>query len=353
MAEAVSIIFRIIEPMMFRGAGEFDPFVRGTYSRAITLAMPSPSTVAGTLATYCVSELGKPAPISGEWFEQYISILESDIIVRGPLIKLNRELMVEDSLSEGFLNMEKIRQKCEQKWKKIAYKPNLLNQLDNYLEKEKFEPNVKVRKNIRVGVRLQMREGIIMKITKEGFLYSAEYLDYMIDKSKEIEKIFIDIIAEIRGKIVERLSSARELPVKFGGEGRIALLSFQQGYKILDEIKKQLWDGQEKHYGLLALYLATPALFKGGKEVEEYVKEWTENLNLKFKGIIGESTVLGAGFMISEKKRKPIYTSLKPGSIIFLEGDFDLQEIYQKTFGEASVLGYGTIIPVPIIPTTD
>ncbi|MEM2311596.1 MAG: hypothetical protein QXD79_08325, partial [Candidatus Methanomethylicia archaeon] len=65
----------------------------------------------------------------------------------------------------------------------------------------------------------------------------------------------------------------------------------------------------------------------------------------------GESTVLGAGFMIDEKKRKPIYTSLHPGSIIFVEGNLNLLEIYQdKPLGEASTLGYGTILPIPITP---
>ncbi|MEM4310907.1 MAG: type III-B CRISPR module-associated Cmr3 family protein [Nitrososphaerales archaeon] len=348
MAEAVSISFRIVEPMMFRGPGEFDPFVRGTYSRAMTLAMPSPSTVAGTLATYCISELDRPASSSGEWLEQYLSIL-GDIKIRGPLIKLNHELMAEDKISGGFLTMEKIREKCKKEWKRLSQKPNSLKQLDEYLKREEFKPSVKVGKNVRVGVRLEAREGIPMKRVMEGFLYGAEYLDYIRPRGKETRETSVEIMAEVRGRLVESLSLARGLPVKFGGEGRVAFFSLQQGGKILDAIRKQFWDGQEKHHGFLALYLATPTLFKGGKRVEEYVKEWVENMNYRLVGISGESTVLGTGFMISARRRKPIYTSLNPGSIIFLEGLFDLLEIYRnKAFGEASMLGYGTLIPIPI-----
>ncbi|MEM2126668.1 MAG: type III-B CRISPR module-associated Cmr3 family protein [Candidatus Bathyarchaeia archaeon] len=348
MREVASMIFRFVEPMMFRGPGEFDPFVRGTYSRAMTLPMPSPSTVAGTLATYYISEFGGPEPSSGDWLEQYLSVLGTDIEIRGPLIKLNHELMAEDRLSGGFLTMDKIRQKCEGELKKLSQKIISLEQLEEYLKGEKFKPDVKVQKNVRVGIGLQIREKIPMKSVKKGFLYSAEYLDYTGVIDKETKEASVEVIAEIRGRIVESLSSARALPVKFGGEGRVAILSFQEGGRILDEIKERLWYSQEKHYGLLALYLSTPALFKGGIRVEKHVRLWAENMNCRFMGLSGESSVLGAGFMIKERRRKPVYTSFNPGSIIFLEGSFDLMEMYRRTIGEASMLGYGTPIPIPI-----
>ncbi|MEM3488766.1 MAG: type III-B CRISPR module-associated Cmr3 family protein, partial [Nitrososphaerota archaeon] len=314
MSETMSISFRIVEPMMFRGSGEFDPFVRGTYSRATTLAMPSPSTIAGTLATYLISVLGVPAPSSGDWLEQYHAVLGDDIQIRGPLIKLKDEVIVEDKLSDGFLTMEKIRQKCEKEYKKLSQKPNSLKELNEYLKEERFEPSIKVRKDVRIGVGLGMRMDVPMKSAREGFLYSAEYLDYTRIRDKEDREASVEIVAEIRGKLVKSLLSARALPVKFGGEGRVAFLSFQRGGKISEEIKKRFWNSQEKYQGLLALYLATPALFKGGKRVEEYVKSWTENMNCRFVGISGESAALGVGFLIRERRRKPIYTSLNPGS---------------------------------------
>ncbi|MEM1986520.1 MAG: type III-B CRISPR module-associated Cmr3 family protein [candidate division WOR-3 bacterium] len=352
MSEVVSMSFRILEPMMFRGPGEFDPYVRGTYSRATTLAMPSPSTIAGVLATYCISVLGVPAPSSGDWLERYHAVLGNDVRIKGPLIKFNGKIMAEDRLLNGFLEMGKVKQKCEIEYKKLANKHNLLEKLSEYLseKKEEFKPSIKLRKDVRIGVGLEIRGDVPMKSVKEGFLYTAEYIDYMRITSEKPKETSVEIVAEIRGKLVENLPSIRALPVKLGGEGRIALLSFQSGEKILEEIKK-FWKDQERYQGLLALYLATPALFKGGKRVKEYVKNWVEHINCRFMGISGESTVLGAGFMIDEKKRKPIYTSLHPGSIIFVEGNLNLLEIYQdKPLGEASTLGYGTILPIPITP---
>ncbi|MEM3383865.1 MAG: type III-B CRISPR module-associated Cmr3 family protein [Nitrososphaerales archaeon] len=349
MNEVVLMNFRIVEPMMFRGSGEFDPFVRGVYSSATTLAIPSPSTIAGTLATYCISILGRVAPSSGDWLEQYLTVLGNDVQIKGPLIKFKDELMAEDRLSEGFLTMKKIKQKCEREYKKLSQRPNSLKELNEYLKEEPFEPSVKVRKDMRTGVRLETRASSPMKRAMTGFLYSAEYLNYIEVGSKENRETSVEIMAEIRGELIKSLLSARALPVKFGGEGRVALLSFQGGEMILEEIEKQLWSGQKKHQGPLALYLATPALFKGGNRVEEHVRNWAKIMSCGFVGISGESAVLGTGFMIKERKRKPIYTSLNPGSIIFLEGDFDLLEIYQnRPLGEASALGYGTLIPIPI-----
>lgn len=345
MTEVVSMSFKIVEPMMFRGPGEFDPFVRGTYSRAATLPMPSPSTVAGTLATYCISKLNIPIPSSGDWLEQYLSVLGGDIEIRGPLIKLGDELMTEDRIAKGFLKMSEVRQKCEKEWKKLAQRLESLEQFDE-VQKDDFRPSIELKKNLmlRVGVRLQMRETISTKCTMEGFLYGAEYIDYTGVKNRESS---VEITVEVRGNLVKRLRTAQATPVKFGGEGRVALLSFQQGEKILSEIKRLLWHGQEDHKGHLALYLATPALFKRGR-VEEQLNHWLESVKCKFIGLSGESTALGAGFMMRENRRKPIYISLIPGSIIFLEGDFNLPEMYRKPLSEASMLGYGTFIPVPI-----
>jgi CRISPR type III-B/RAMP module-associated protein Cmr3 len=348
MDEAVSISFMIVEPMMFRGPGEFDPFIRGTYSKATSLSMPSPSTIAGTLATYCISELGEYASIGGDWVDHYRAVMGADIGMRGPMILLNHELAAEDKLSESFITMEKIKQKCRKELKKLSQKPNSLMELNEYLKREEFSPSAKIERDTRTGLMLEIRGDTPMKRAREGYIYGAEYIDYM-----KIGGNSVEVVAEVRGEIIKKLSSARKLPVKFGGENRVALLSFQRGAKILNEIKKCLWPPQEEYSGLLALYLATPTLFKGGKKVEEHVKEWIRKINCEFIGITGESETLGGGFRIQDEKRKPIYTSLKPGSIIFLDGNFDLLDIYlNKTLGEANAIGYGTVIPIPIVGHT-
>jgi len=355
MSGAVTLGFRLIEPMLFRGAGEFDPFVRGTFSRAVTLAMPTPSTVAGTLATYCISELHKPTlDFDASWLDLYLSVLGKDVVIRGPFITQNQELLVEDKLLNGFLNMEMVRKKCEkcfEKLKKLESKPLTLMHLDKcvseiYEKKDEVKPTLRVVKDVRVGVGLETRY-YGLKIAKEGFIYGAEYLNYSGDEDRNIVDTSFEIIAEVRGQLVKNLLSAKEVPVKFGGEGRIALLHIEQSERVLDKIKDLLWSGQNQYSGVLALYLATPALFKGGRRIEEYVKEWASDY--KLVSIVGESEILGAGFSLQLTKRKPLYTSLKPGSIIFLEGNFDLSKTYHTFFlGEAAALGYGTLLPVPL-----
>jgi len=47
--------------------------------------------------------------------------------------------------------------------------------------------------------------------------------------------------------------------------------------------------------------------------------------------------------------RKPIYGSLKPGSIIFLEGDLGFEGgPIGRGLGEASQLGYGSFLAIPV-----
>lgn len=352
MDEAVTLIFRVIEPMMFRGSGEFDPWVRGTYSRASTLAMPSPSTIAGALASYCISELGLPPPDGDDWIDNYLKVLGDEVVIKGPLIKLNDKLMVEDKLLGGFLNMEEMSQKCEKEWNRLIRDPSSLTQLEDYLKEEyekRFKPSVKLSKETRVGVMLETRTRNFSKHVAEGYLFTAEYLNYAGIRKERNEETQTEIVAEVRGKLSEVLTSVLTRPIKLGGESRIALLSFYKGGKIYEMIKTKIWNNKEKHEGILALYVATPSLFKGGTSVKEYVKKWAESANYKLIGLCGESEALGAGFMLVNGRRKPIYTSLKQGSIVFLEGSFDLSQIYlDGNFGEATALGYGTLIPVPL-----
>jgi len=342
----VTIIFKIVEPMMFRGSGEFDPFVRGTQSRALTLPLPTPSTVAGALATYCISTLNKSMPKSSEWLERYKEIL-GDVKIKGLLLSLNGELLVEDRIDGGFLDMKTLKSKCEKKYKKLSKKLTSIEELNKEEEEPKVSISFEESKSIRVGTALEKRSKSNAKIAKEGYLYSTEYIDYFSFRKKKVESI--EILSELKGDIADELISSKELPIKFGGESRVALLSFEKDTQILNKIKSELWDNKDKHSGILALYLSTPALFKGGKRIKECIGEWTNQVKYNLRGLYGESELLSAGFGL-EGKRKPIYNSLKPGSIIFIEGeDFNLSDIYwEKGLGEATEIGYGTLLPVPL-----
>ena len=348
----LTLTFRISEPMMFRGPGEFDPFVRGTYSRAGALAMPSPSTIAGTLSSYLISKLDKALPISNDWIKQYLEVLGDDIVIKGPLLSLSGRLMTEDRMLNGFISIEKVKEKCKRTYEILSEKPDSIEKLKGHLTKidefkKKFKPGIRIGKDVRVGIMLEQREKA-KKTVKEGFIYGAEYLDYW-RALRNSKRTSVEILADVKGKITEKLPLSVNTPVKFGGESRVALLSFQKGSMVIDEVKKRLWSNQEKHSGDLALYLTSSALFKGGRAIKEQVIKWAENEGYSFLGIMGESEPLGAGFNLRDNKRKPIYSSLKPGSIIFLRGSFNFTKLHwNRGLGEAFQIGYGSFIAVPL-----
>jgi CRISPR-associated protein Cmr3 len=330
---------------MFRGPGEFDPYTRGTYSRALTLILPTPSTVAGSLATYCISKLNKSLPTSDDWIERYSEVL-GDLVIRGPLLSLDGELMVEDKCLDTLLSIREVREKCLKEYERFKEIKNIY-EIEKQSEPKKFESRIEIERDVRIGIGLEMRDKRI-KTTKEGYLYATEYIDFR-NLKREKKNIIAEILADIKGNLVKELSVQRPVSIKLGGEMRATLLSFQEGNCIFSKIKKELWYNGDIHKGLMALYVATPVLVKGGKRVDEFIKEWSNKGNYSFKGISGESEPLGAGYSLGESKRKPVYISLKSGSIIYLKGEFELSRIYwEQTIGEATKIGYGTLIPVPL-----
>lgn len=341
----LTLSFRIIQPMIFRGPGEFDPYVRGTYSRALSLTLPTPSTIAGSLATYCISKFGKLALPHQEWIDQYLNVLGSDIKIKGPTLLLDDKLLVEDKCLNSFLSLDKVKEKCRNEYKRFK-EVKSISELEEYLKSEKFEPKMKVEKDIRVGVGLQVRYEKTKLVKEEGGLYGAEYVDYRRFAEKKEKPI--EILADIKGSLVKELFNRKAL-VKLGGETRISLVEFHEGNWVFDKLKSEIWCDMEKYDGIFALYLVTPALFKGGKKVEEYIKEWVKKQNIVLKGIFGEVEPLGAGYILNEGKRKPIYVSLKSGSILYLEGEIELLKAYWEfSFGEATQIGYGTVFPIPL-----
>jgi CRISPR-associated protein Cmr3 len=344
--ETLTLSLRIVEPMMFRGPGEFDPLAKGTYSRANTLTMPSPSTIAGTLATYCISRLNKPVPKDDDWIGRYLNVLGADVEIRGPLIFLGDKAMVEDRATNGLLDMEGVKKKSEILYALLTKKPSSIEELDEEDLAEGPSP-IEMKREARVGIMLELR-GSMNKIAREGFLYSAEYIDYSQLASRGPPRPKLEIAAEVSGSIAEELSSAQGAPVKLGGESRVAFLSFRMGSMIPDEAKRALgWAEMER--GALALYLISPALFKGGKPIREFVMEWADGKGCEFLGMAGGSEPLGAGFELGDGRRKPIYSSLKPGSIIFLKGDLGLEGTpLGGGLGEASQLGYGSFLAIPV-----
>jgi len=80
------VLFRLYEPMLFRGPMEFSPFVRGPKTIARSLILPTPSTIAGALATLCLDVQKAQPPQAGRWEEEITEVLGLDGALKGPYL---------------------------------------------------------------------------------------------------------------------------------------------------------------------------------------------------------------------------------------------------------------------------
>lgn len=339
MDDGVSVLFRFLEPMMFRSPGEFDPYVRGTHSRAVSMLMPSPSTVSGVIATYSLSRRASTAEISysvANWDRAYFDVIGAGTVVRGPLVKVRDELYAEyqDKDLRGFLKLENVRKRCEE----ISAPQRGLSSLERV--------DLEFDSSGRAGLMLETRSSPAAKYAKEGFLYGVEYVDYSSSRGRYVGGVAV--VVDVFGEGCMDLSSVRNVAVRLGGEGRVASMTTHHNALILKSLAEKVWKGEKSHRGRLALYAATPVLFKGGKPVQQLVHEWSGGKGYRFLGLAGRSTIVGAGYVLGLGRRKPVYSALAPGSVILVEGGFDLLRVYFDGLGEACGIGFGTVIPVPL-----
>jgi len=337
--------------MMFRGPGEFDPSARGLQARAVSLMLPSPSTVAGTLSTVLL-EKGMPTPAKKEeWTKKYLSILGSDMAIKCPLLLVGDELYVEDRVLGGLLPFENVRLKARLVLEVVSHRVRDARDMVEGLQL--LEENIEGLKNKlsvksallseKVGIGLETRNK--EKMARVGLIYSESLVDYT-ELGYPIE-----ILGDMSGRIPEKFNERPlKVSVRFGGEGRISLMEISEGTKILNKIRGHIWNGKKRFTGRLALYLVSPALFKSGSDLITHIVKWAKSMGLTFIYLYGETEILGGGYSLDVRRRKPLYIALKPGSIIFVKANnYDLVELYWSGVGElATQIGYGTIIPTPL-----
>lgn len=356
MPQVYRVEFSIFEPMMFRSSGEFDPLARGVQASASSLPLPSPSTISGTLATLTLEKKGG-SPSGEDWIDEYLSILGSDFTLKGPFLEIEDELYVEDRLLGTVIKLKAAVRKIRKLSKVLSLEEpkdaaSIKKNLKFFEELRKIEEDLKpgfhLKFSERVGVGLRVRSHGVKTVTvkeEEGLLYSASFIDY-----SSSEFYGVKVVADAKGSVLEEVfSSQLTVPVRFGGEGRVSILSISKDESVIDRLK-EVWRGTSSFTGILGLYVSSPVLFRCTSSFKVFLKTLLEDRGLSLKAVYGETEVLGAGFSLARRKRKPIYGSLKPGSIIFAEAEnCDLEELYWSGLGDASTkLGYGTVIPIPL-----
>jgi CRISPR-associated protein Cmr3 len=359
----IGLGFRIFEPMMFRKSGEFDPTSRGVYSSALSFSLPTPSTLAGAIATFILAQNPNISPSGGSWEDEYRSVL-GDIEFRGPYLLKNRNLFV--AYDEKGLRLTDLPELVRSYWNMVQMKVETYDEVKKrMLQSEELSRQSKDRLQVpgefqeRTGVGLMKRPPSLalveapipaIKVPDEGrgLLYTSSYIDYVISK-EDVGGVEICIDAK---NLQLELNGWKA--VKLGGEGRISAL-LKKEETIFNLVKNQIWKQEDIVKGPTALYIASPALFKCGLSKEKLIEAIKEKLNNLSKvdsiNIIGSTAILGAGFSLCRGRRKPIYLALEPGSMVFAEflERCSLEAIYWHSLSEVGgQAGYGTVVPLPL-----
>ena len=313
--------------MFFRGPGEFDPSSRGVYSMGRSFILPTPSTIAGVFATLFGSNFSP----SQDWLSEYRNTL-GNITIRGPFVQIinkdkskNSDIYLDFSLRNKLISYNALEDYAN-KIKRIitennyAVKEKILDELDEELKNKAISPKLQER----IGIGLKVRKDNI-KVVEESLIYSVQYVDYSFG-----DYLMTEIYYEIIGDSDIKVGSYN---AKLGGEGRVCQLIIEE-----DDIEKLLKIDEKAN----VLYVASPVLYDTGKDILEIIKS---ELSSEIE-VYGKVTLLGAGYSLLNKKRKPIYQALIPGSLIFLSTEKNGRELYRSGLGFAKEIGYGTVIPL-------
>ncbi|MGC8870543.1 MAG: type III-B CRISPR module-associated Cmr3 family protein, partial [Brevinematia bacterium] len=213
--------------MLFRTAGEFDPSSRGVYSRATSLILPTPSTIAGALATV----FGSNFTSRNNWVDECKNVL-GNLSLRGPFIKIIKKdkqrqqtyldfsfkgrLISYEFLKEYATMVKKIIEERDYRTKEklLKYLSELMNNKDKF-----FKP--KRQERIGIGLKVRREHGDKVVDEEKGLIYSAEYVDYMFGDNL-IAEIYYDIVGT--GNIKKG-----PYQIKLGGEGRVSQLIVEDG----------------------------------------------------------------------------------------------------------------------------
>lgn len=340
--KAYRVEFQVSFPMLFRRAGEFSPQARGPFSFARSLVMPSPSTLAGCLA----SARGKFAGVGGEWDEAVVKALglESGFL-RGPYLMDGNDVYmgVERKEATGLLNLRDLK-----KYVEVSISPESSeSQLSKLIRR--------VRTTSKLGIGLKSRKEGKTVDKDRGLMYRAEFVDYPATFEKTLVRIGMDVHGGDLG--------LQSTLCRLGGEGKISKINVAEESILLPQL------GRVRPSAKTYLVLLTHALLSDASpevgeiksrcylfpdlfaSVQQLINRLT-NHRASVESVVGELVLLGVGYDIRGRK-KPSYVALKPGSVIQLRMDssFPLTKLYENGItARGGKIGYGTFLPVVMEP---
>jgi len=338
---------------LYRGPGEFDKSSKGVHSSAISNFYPYPSTVAGILSWM----RSRRADVGGEtahsdWVSEYSEMLGSDAVIYGPFYKGRGGTYVVYDLRSRKLIRTHLDRVNKYNVKYRFGEPGEID-LSHYTEEEGY---ISISRDSffqdRIGINLD-RNGN-NKTVEEGGLYTVQF--FFPEKiSRDIEIVYyIDNI-----EIEELINISR-----FGGEGGVAGVTVSNDAEI-----DRIFDLDFSRD--IGLYILSPLLIPTYRDVRRYVGDYLSSKGFRLRRIVGETTLLGAGYStiptkdskgqpvgIRKSMRRPIYHALKPGTVIYVDADGDLDSDSLKSLcieglGVGREVGYGKLLPFKPIKQGD
>jgi len=353
--EVRTLRIKPLEPLLFRGPGEFDPSSRGVYSYASSLPIPRPSTIVGALITHLLIEDSYAKLIYANSVNSFSKLLEcyskalddlGIIALRGPYlyntqknvayvpVRFGAKLeLIEYDVLRSFLTEDLLDALIEKR-----LDSDLLIKIEHYIrELTADEHKPSLSKLLKTGIMLCDRIKPASKTAREGYIYTAEQIVYR----RYVEGMELELRLKL---ILSNDSPLNKLRlnkiVKIGGENKIASIHVDHEYKDeFDEIFSKI-DSCIEYYLLLS-----PAPLKN---VRDYLQG-----AIAYMGFID---TIGLGFSIARKIRKPIISALLEGSIVKTSrgsieripksGLYGLLNVEDEELEVLARIGYATVIPI-------
>ncbi|AWR98117.1 hypothetical protein DFR86_11610 [Acidianus sulfidivorans JP7] len=292
----VYVLIKPLNPVMFRWGGEYSPLLTGPMNKGMSEPLPLPSTIAGFL--YWINKHYSTSTLVNLDIEEDYKTISSVVEIWGPLF------YVKGKDKEYFLT---------HKYPRELYILGLKDESNS--AKSKIEP-VYISK-IGIGMRMEKKTAH----TDKGLIYTAEFVDYYATAKKLVNKKLVNEVEEY-GILVETNINVNPGYYPFGGEGRIVEV------KVLDNVNLP------KESKSIVL---SPIIMKGDKKdliLADDVKELDVEDNVKLGNIVDgpvRLALIGLGFNVKAKVKRPIYLAIMPGSII--KSDKKHLGLFNKVWG--------------------
>ncbi|WP_162000400.1 type III-B CRISPR module-associated Cmr3 family protein [Saccharolobus sp. E5-1-F] len=233
------ICFKPLEPTLFRLHGEFDINLKGPYSRAESLNIPLPSTIAGIISTINIENKTVNLDESKKETDQSYTLNGN---LWGPIVLYSNITYVYNYLKNKFFLLS-----------------------NGTIDKTK---SIETKATTRIGIALDEKQ----RVTKEGYIYSVTFRDF--------ENMEFCYRYEGKTEIIG------EKVVKFGGEERAAKM-----------YKKEVQINCEKSR---KAYVISPLLIEG--EEKDNFEITVNNTNIKIEQGVIYSVGLGFNVRLKKRK---------------------------------------------------